>query len=80
MGTGHQRLWQRLLIADQLETQRGQCVICSEPLPEKGAVLNRFDGIGNFTPANVRAIHIDCEALVRRRRATGHTARQAGVM
>ena len=43
------------------------------PLSEQHAVLDRFDRIGNFTPSNVRALHVDCEVLVLRRRAAGCT-------
>jgi len=63
-----------MLVADQLEKQRGLCPICTLPLFEQNAVLDRFDRIGNFTPANVRALHVGCEALVLRRRAAGWTA------
>ena len=72
MGTGLHRVWQQRLLAGQLEKQRGICPICTLQLSERHAVLDRFDRIGNFTPANVRALHVDCEALVLRRRAAGH--------
>ena len=62
-----------MLVADQLEQQHGKCPICTFPLFEPYAVLDRFDRIGNFTQGNVRALHVDCEALVLRRRAAGPT-------
>jgi len=73
MGTGLSRAWQQLLLADQLERQRGICPICTHRILKQQAVLDRFNPVGNFTPANVRALHVDCEALVLRRRAAGHT-------
>ena len=74
MGTGVNRTWQQLLLADQLERQKGICPVCTLGLSEQQAVLDRFDRIGNFTPANVRALHVNCEALVVRRRAAARTA------
>ena len=69
MGAGRNNQWGKMLVANLLEKQGGICPICTFPLFEQQAVLNRFDRIGNFTPANVRALHVDCEALVLRRRA-----------
>jgi hypothetical protein len=74
MGTGRKRPWQQRLRAEQLKRQQGICPICSFPLSDTHAVLDRFDRIGDFTPANVRALHADCEALVRRRRAAGYAS------
>jgi len=58
-----------MLVAEQLESQRGICPICRSPLSERHAVLDRFDRIGTLRPTNVRALHVNCEALVMRRRA-----------
>jgi hypothetical protein len=74
MGTGLNRQWQQLLLAAQLERQRGICPVCTLRLSKLQAVLDRFDPTGNFTPANVRALHFDCEAMVLRRRAAARTA------
>jgi hypothetical protein len=74
MGTGLTRRWQQLLLADQLERQRGICPVCTHRILKQQAVLDRFNTTGNFTDANVRALHVDCEALVIRRRAAGHIA------
>lgn len=73
MRTGLHRRWQKLLLADQLKNQQGICPICAQYLPEHLAVVDRYDRIGNFTPSNVRALHVDCDALVTRRRAAGNT-------
>jgi len=64
MGVGRIRQWRKMLVVDQLEKQRGMCPICRSPLSEHHAVLDRFDRIGNFMPANVRALHADCQVLV----------------
>lgn len=77
MGTGRDRTWQKLLLTAQLKSQRDVCAICGLPLYEQYAVLDRFDRIGGFTQSNVRALHVDCEALVLRRRAAGYVVNAA---
>ena len=74
MGRGIYRRWQALLLADQWKKQQGICPICDRHLPEHLAVVDRYDRSGNFTARNIRALHIDCAALVARRRAVGITA------
>ena len=74
MGRGPYRRWQKLLLADKWKKQRGICPICTYPLPEYLAVLDRHDRMGNFTQDNIRVLHADCEALVARRRAAGNGA------
>lgn len=71
MGAGRYRQWGRMLVADRLEKQQGKCPICNSQLFERHAVLDRYDRVGDFTPENVRALHVDCEVLVQRRRAAG---------
>ena len=75
MGTRLDRTWQQLLLADQLEKQRGMCPICTFQLSHRDAVLNRANRTGNYLPDNVRALHADCEALVLRKRIEGDAAR-----
>jgi hypothetical protein len=74
MGRGLYRRWQKLLLADQWKKQRGICPICTYPLPEYLAVLDRYDRRGNFAAGNIRALHADCVVLVARRRAAGQAA------
>ena len=74
MRAAHYRTWLKLLLADQLARQHGLCPICTLELPERQAVLDRFNQATNFLPGNVRAVHIDCEALVLRRRAASRAA------
>ncbi len=77
MGMGAHRRWQKLLLADQLKKQRGICPVCRHYLPEQQAVIDRHDRIGDFTPYNIRILHVDCQALVARRRAAGHAPHTA---
>ena len=63
-----------MLVADQLEKQRGLCPICTFPLFEQYAVLDRFNRIGNFTPSNVRALMSIVRHWCCHRRAAGRTA------
>ena len=77
MGTGRDRTWQQILLTAQLQNQRGGCAICGLRLAERYAVLDRFDRIGDFTQSNVRALHLDCEALVLRRRAARYGVNSA---
>ena len=41
--------------------QKNLCTICSEPLPDKNAVLDRFDAATGYTPENTRLIHAECD-------------------
>ena len=41
--------------------QGGKCAICSQPLPEKNAVLDRLEAMGGYTPENTRLIHAECD-------------------
>ena len=40
--------------------QAGLCAICREPLPEKGAELDRFVAKLGYVESNVRLVHHDC--------------------
>jgi hypothetical protein len=58
----------KLLKAQKMGEQNGLCPICSKPLPEKNAVLDRLDGMGGYTPENTRLIHSDCDTRVQSER------------
>ena len=75
MGNGLDRAWRKLLLAGQLHRQDFLCIICALRLSERHAVLDRIDWNGNFTLDNVRAVHVDCEATILRRRAAGRAAK-----
>lgn len=44
--------------------QGGACAICSQPLPEKYAVLDRFTAAAGYTPHNTRLIHAECDQRI----------------
>ncbi len=54
----------RVLKARQRKAQGGLCAICSEPLPEKYAVLDRVVASQGYTPTNTRLICERCDRKV----------------
>jgi hypothetical protein len=44
--------------------QRNLCPLCEEMLPEKGAVLDRFEAVAGYTVENSRLIHQHCDLKV----------------
>jgi hypothetical protein len=54
----------RMLKARKMGEQKGICPICSKPLPEKYAVLDRLDGMAGYTPENTRLIHPECDTKI----------------
>lgn len=48
--------------------QRGKCARCSEVLPEKGAVLDRFKGMIKYSPENTRLLCPSCDRAVQAER------------
>ena len=69
MKVSRDRLWVQMLKNRLTVRQGGRCRMCSKVISVEHAVLDRLDGIGNFTPENTRLVHAQCEMLVRRRRA-----------
>jgi hypothetical protein len=53
---------------EKREQQKGLCDICRKPLPEKNAVLDRFNAIDGYTVANTRLIHRECDIKVQESR------------
>ena len=51
----HELKWKR---------QRGICALCPEPLPEKGAELDRLITTDGYTEANTRLVHHACHLKV----------------
>ena len=49
------------LKAAKSKEQNGVCTICEKPLPQKYAVLDRFNAADGYTMANTRLIHPECD-------------------
>lgn len=47
----------------KMKEQEGICPLCNEPLPEKGAVLDRARAVDGYTPKNTRLIHAACDVV-----------------
>lgn len=45
----------------KMKEQRGICPLCSEALPERGAVLDRTRAVDGYTVENTRLIHGACD-------------------
>ncbi len=43
------------------QEQLGLCAICRNPLPERYAVLDRFEAAKGYTVENIRLIHSNCD-------------------
>ena len=50
----------RRLKAQKRESQRGLCASCDDPLPERGAELDRFKAIDGYTAANTQLLCHGC--------------------
>lgn len=55
----------------KMKEQEGLCPLCNEPLPERGAVLDRTRAVDGYTPENTRLIHAACD--VAHQAARGYT-------
>lgn len=47
----------------KMKEQGGACPLCGEPLPERGAVLDRARAVDGYTAENTRLIHAACDVL-----------------
>lgn len=43
------------------KAQRGQCLTCNAPLPDKYCVLDRLEAMKGYTPENTRLICATCD-------------------
>ncbi len=60
---------QRRKLKDQIwKRQRGLCAVCREPLPERGAELDRFKAIDGYTAANTQLVCQKCHRRVQEER------------
>ena len=48
--------------------QGGRCAKCREPLPEKGAVLDRLEAMGGYTRENTRLLCPSCDRILQEER------------
>lgn len=55
----------------KMREQEGLCPLCKEPLPERGAVLDRTRAVDGYTVENTRLIHAACD--VAHQAAKGYT-------
>ncbi len=55
----------------KMTEQEGLCPLCNQPLPERGAVLDRTRAVDGYTPENTRLIHAACD--VAHQAAKGYT-------
>ena len=51
----------RKLKALKMAEQGALCAICNEPLPERGAVLDRMRAVDGYVPSNTRLVHAACD-------------------
>jgi hypothetical protein len=51
----------RRLKAQKMNEQDGNCTVCSQPLPAKYSVLDRFAAAAGYTATNTRLIHPECD-------------------
>ena len=54
----------RALKARKRKAQGGLCTECRSPLPESGAVLDRFEAMDGYTDANTRLICPACDVKI----------------
>lgn len=40
--------------------QNGNCALCSQPMPQKGSELDRFEAYLGYVESNVRLVHHEC--------------------
>jgi len=61
-------LTRRKLKTQKLKEQGGVCTVCSQPLHEKYAVLDRFTEAAGYTAENTRLIHAECDQRIQTER------------
>lgn len=78
------RLWNQLQYDERLKPpyraalkkkkraeQNGLCNICKEPLPEKGAILDRHKAMDGYTADNTQLLCLECDT--EKQRGLGYT-------
>jgi 5-methylcytosine-specific restriction endonuclease McrA len=64
-GTPMQRRRLKLL---KREEQQGLCAVCRESLPERDAILDRFEAMRGYTLENTRVLCRDCDLRIQTER------------
>lgn len=54
----------RKLKEQKRKEQKGLCVVCRKPLPERYVVLDRLNAVDGYTTKNTRLIHQECDVTV----------------
>ena len=60
-GERNKPMFRRRLKLLKRKEQGGLCPLCNEPLPERGAVLDRTRAVDGYTAENTRLIHAACD-------------------
>jgi len=50
------------------EEQQGQCTVCCQALPKRGAVLDRFEAMRGYTLEDTRLLCSECDSRVQEER------------
>lgn len=58
----------KVLKAEKRGEQGGRCATCHQPLPEKGAVLDRLEAMKGYTRENTRLLCPSCDTEEQARR------------
>lgn len=64
-------MFRRSLKASKWKEQGGLCPLCKNPLPKKGAVLDRLKAMDGYTLENTRLLCAACDTAVQTKR--GHS-------
>jgi hypothetical protein len=58
----------KMLKLKKMAAQKGLCAACRKELPEKGSVLDRFEGMEGYTEQNTRLICAECNVEIQEQR------------
>jgi hypothetical protein len=61
-------MFRRALKLRKMGEQGGLCARCREPLPNRGAVLDRIEAMTGYTPENTRLLCPPCDVAIQAER------------
>lgn len=61
-------MFRRALKASKWKEQGGLCPLCQNPLPKKGAVLDRLNAMDGYAPENTRLLCPTCDTAIQTER------------